>query len=69
MSAAAKDKGVVDESKDLPLMSNADEIRVRHYMFRLKCSSNLKEKTLDGQVIIFLTPLDQQQLDNTVRFN
>ena len=68
--SAAKDQAAVDESKDLPLMSNADEIRIRHYMFRLKCCSDLKEKTFEGQVIIFLTPLQQQQQrNNTVRYN
>ncbi len=44
----------IDATKDLPLLANADQIRARHYMLRLKC--HLQQKYFDGQVIIFLTP-------------
>jgi hypothetical protein len=45
----------IDESKDLPLLANAEEIRARHYMFKLEC--RLQEKFFEGEVIIFLSPI------------
>ena len=45
---------------DLPLMSNANEIRARHYMLHLKLDKQgWKQKTFEGQVIIFLQPLNR----------
>jgi hypothetical protein len=45
----------IDESKDLPLLANAEEIRARHYMFRLEC--RLQENIFEGEAIIFLSPI------------
>ncbi len=45
----------IDESKDLPLLANAEEIRARHYMFRLEC--RLQEKFFEVEAIVFLSPI------------
>ena len=37
----------------IPLLANAEDIRARHYMFRLECKLN--EKVFVGKVIIFLS--------------
>ena len=41
----------VDQEKDLPLMANADDIRVRHYM--LKLEFNMITQTVEGESIVF----------------
>ena len=41
----------VDQEKDLPLMANADDIRVRHYM--LKLEFNMITETVEGESIVF----------------
>ena len=44
---------------DLPLMANAYEIRARHYMLHLKLEEQgWKQQNFEGQVIIFLEPLN-----------
>jgi hypothetical protein len=45
----------IDESKDLPLLANVEEIRARHYMFKLEC--RLQENIFEGEAIIFLFPI------------
>ncbi len=45
----------VDEDNDLPLMANADEIRVRHY--KLKLEFDFDTHRVKGSAIIFLQPL------------
>ena len=51
----------VDVSKDLPLLANADDIRARHYMFKLECK-NMQQQYFRGQVIIFLEPMHQEKV-------
>ena len=46
-----KEEIEVDQEKDLPLMANADEIRVRHYM--LKLEFNMITETVEGESIVF----------------
>ena len=41
----------VDREKDLPLMANGDEIRVRHYM--LKLYFDMEKEIVQGQAIMF----------------
>ena len=42
---------------DLPLMANANEIRVRHYMIHLELPKEAWEENLfHGQIILFLDP-------------
>ena len=41
----------VDQEKDLPLMANAEEIRVRHYM--LKLQFDLELEIVNGESIMF----------------
>ena len=45
----------VNEEKDLPLMSNTDEIRVKHYMLNL--AFDFDTQTVEGQSIIFCQAL------------
>ena len=41
----------VDQEKDLPLMANAEEIRVRHYMLKLQFDLDLE--IVQGESIMF----------------
>ena len=50
----------VDEEKDLPLMANADEIRVKHYMINL--SFDFKSQTVHGDCILFCQPVGDDHL-------
>ena len=49
----------VNEEKDLPLMANADEIRVKHYMLNL--SFDFASKTVQGQCILFCQPVKEKK--------
>ena len=47
---------------DLPLMANANEIRVRHYMIHLELPKEAWEENLfHGQIILFLDPFVKER--------
>lgn len=45
----------INVDKDLPLMANASDIRIRHYMFRFEF--DLVKKFVSGTALVFLDPL------------
>lgn len=45
----------MNEDKDLPLVSNVNDILVEHYIFDLKC--NFDQKVFEGSVILRLKPV------------
>ena len=52
---------------DLPLMANAYDIRARHYMLHLSLDGQgWKQQTIEGQVIIFLEPLNTKDENEPV---
>ena len=56
----------VNEENDLPLMSNTDAIRVKHYMLDL--SFDFESQTVKGQSILFCQPLMNSEAESHFTF-
>ncbi|XP_071847547.1 aminopeptidase O-like [Apostichopus japonicus] len=53
------DPGGLEPSKDLPLLSNTGDIRIRHYLINLDVK--FTEKIFTGALIIFLEPASEKE--------
>uniref|UniRef100_T1JA77 Peptidase M1 leukotriene A4 hydrolase/aminopeptidase C-terminal domain-containing protein n=1 Tax=Strigamia maritima TaxID=126957 RepID=T1JA77_STRMM len=62
----ADDESDQEYNYDLPLLSNVDEILIRHYAISLSCDFN--KKRLSGHVILFLDLLSREQSDDRLQF-
>ena len=55
-----------DHDLDLPILSNIDEIRVRHQIIRLKADKEYlaEKKVFEGTTILFLEPISTSNQAN-----
>ncbi|XP_032238993.2 uncharacterized protein LOC5513554 isoform X2 [Nematostella vectensis] len=62
-SSGGSTPSVWDESEDLPLMANVDEVLVKHYILDL--TVDFDEKVLRGSIVLFLEPTHEKATQNT----
>ena len=61
---SSDDPGAADPDLDLPLLANADEIRVRHHFIKLRLE-DFRSEIFEGDLILFLEIVRRDEKRNS----